>query len=52
MAAYTTYAFFEWTLIILDVGFDAVTAIDFSNFEIVVKDNTSLSKGYVRQLPR
>lgn len=26
--AYTTYAFFEWSLIFWDVGFDAVSAID------------------------
>merc|ERR1712000_386279 len=32
--------------IILDIGFDAITAIDFSSFEIVVKDNSGLSKGY------
>lgn len=43
--AYTTYAFFEWSLIILDIGFDAITALDFSSFEIVVKDNSGLSKG-------
>jgi hypothetical protein len=52
MAAYTTYAFFEWSLIILDVGFDAVTAIDFAAFELVVRDVGGSSKGYVQWLPR
>lgn len=50
--AYTTYAFFEWALIILDVAFDAVTALDFSTFELVVKDVKGLSKGYVQWLPK
>ncbi|KAK3631620.1 Protein cwh43 [Elasticomyces elasticus] len=36
--AYTIYAFFEWALVLLDVGFDAVTAIDFQAFEIVVRE--------------
>ncbi|GJN71482.1 Cwh43p [Purpureocillium lilacinum] len=43
--AYTTYAFFEWALIILDVGFDAVTALDFSTFEVLVRDVKGTSKG-------
>ncbi|KAI0838555.1 Frag1/DRAM/Sfk1 family-domain-containing protein [Hypoxylon sp. FL0890] len=43
--AYTTYAFFEWSLILFDVAFDAVTALDFETFEIVVKDVKGLSKG-------
>ncbi|KAI0475686.1 Frag1/DRAM/Sfk1 family-domain-containing protein [Xylariaceae sp. FL0804] len=43
--AYTTYAFFEWSLILYDVAFDAVTALDFDTFEIVVKDVKGLSKG-------
>ncbi|XXH02108.1 Protein cwh43 [Hypoxylon texense] len=43
--AYTTYAFFEWSLILFDVAFDAVTALDFDTFEIVVKDVKGLSKG-------
>ncbi|KAI1075131.1 Frag1/DRAM/Sfk1 family-domain-containing protein [Whalleya microplaca] len=43
--AYTTYAFFEWSLILFDVGFDAVTALDFESFEIVVRDVKGLSKG-------
>jgi hypothetical protein len=49
--AYTTYAFFEWALIILDVAFDAVTAIDFSTFEVMVRDVKGTSKGYVQWLP-
>ncbi|KAK4157789.1 Frag1/DRAM/Sfk1 family-domain-containing protein [Chaetomidium leptoderma] len=43
--AYTTYAFFEWSLILLDVGFDAVTALDFDTFEVVVRDVKGASKG-------
>jgi hypothetical protein len=50
--AYTTYAFFEWALILFDVGFDAITALDFQSFELVVKDVKGSSKGYVRWLPR
>jgi hypothetical protein len=49
--AYTTYAFFEWALIILDVAFDAVTALDFSTFEVMVRDVRGTSKGYVQWLP-
>jgi hypothetical protein len=45
--AYTTYAFFEWTLILLDVAFDAVTALDFGTFEVVIRDVKGASKGYV-----
>ncbi|KAF3490962.1 calcofluor white hypersensitive protein [Arthroderma uncinatum] len=43
--AYTTYAFFEWALILFDVGFDAVTALDFEGFEITVKDIKGISRG-------
>ncbi|RDW86457.1 putative integral plasma membrane protein [Aspergillus mulundensis] len=43
--AYTKYAFFEWSLILFDVGFDAVTALDFEAFEIVVKDIKGVSRG-------
>ncbi|KAK5105464.1 Protein cwh43 [Lithohypha guttulata] len=43
--AYTIYAFFEWALILFDVGFDAVTVYDFSSFEIVVRDVKGLSRG-------
>ncbi|KAK7422059.1 Protein cwh43 [Neonectria punicea] len=43
--AYTTYAFFEWALILFDVGFDAVTALDFDTFEITVRDVKGTSKG-------
>ena len=50
--AYTTYAFFEWSLILLDVGFDAVTALDFEGFELVVKDVQGASTGYVYWLPK
>ncbi|KOS17806.1 Protein CWH43 [Escovopsis weberi] len=43
--AYTIYAFFEWSLIIFDVAFDAVTALDFDSFEVVIKDVKGVSKG-------
>ncbi|GIC86889.1 putative integral plasma membrane protein [Aspergillus udagawae] len=43
--AYTKYAFFEWSLILFDVGFDAVTALDFEAFEIVVRDVKGVSRG-------
>lgn len=52
LTAYTIYAFFEWSLVLLDVAFDAVTAMDFSSFEIVVKDVKGLSRGYVHWLPK
>lgn len=51
-AAYTIYAFLEWTIVLLDVAFDAVTALDFSTFEIVIKDVKGASKGYVQWLPK
>jgi hypothetical protein len=50
--AYTTYAFFEWALILFDVAFDAVTALDFVAFELVVRDVKGTSKGYVQWLPK
>lgn len=50
--AYTIYAFFEWALILFDVAFDAVTALDFDTFEVVVRDVKGASKGYVQWLPR
>jgi len=50
--AYTIYAFFEWALILFDVGFDAVTALDFESFELVVKDVKGFSRGYVAWLPK
>ncbi|KAI1089270.1 Frag1/DRAM/Sfk1 family-domain-containing protein [Rostrohypoxylon terebratum] len=43
--AYTTYSFFEWSLILFDVAFDAVTALDFEGFEITVRDVKGLAKG-------
>jgi hypothetical protein len=51
LLAYTIYAFFEWSLILLDVGFDAVTALDFDTFEVVIRDVRGASKGYVQWLP-
>ncbi|KJK62785.1 Frag1/DRAM/Sfk1 family protein [Aspergillus parasiticus SU-1] len=46
--AYTKYAFFEWSLILFDVGFDAVTALDFDAFEIVVRDVKGISRGQLK----
>ncbi|KAL9099254.1 MAG: hypothetical protein Q9163_005219 [Psora crenata] len=48
--AYTTYAFFEWALILLDVGFDAVTALDFEGFELVIRDLQGASRGKSQQV--
>ncbi|KAK6360713.1 hypothetical protein TWF730_006841 [Orbilia blumenaviensis] len=43
--AYTIYAFFEWSLILYDVGFDAVTALDFEGFELRLIDTKGFYKG-------
>lgn len=51
-SAYTIYAFFEWALVLFDVAFDAITALDFETFELVIKDNKGISKGYVQWLPK
>ena len=51
LAAYTIYAFFEWALVLLDVGFDAVTMIEFQHFEVVIKDVRGVSRLYVPRLP-
>ncbi|KAL8944802.1 MAG: hypothetical protein Q9216_000224 [Gyalolechia sp. 2 TL-2023] len=48
--AYTIYAFFEWALILFDVGFDAVTALDFEGFELVVRDLKGSSRGNKQQM--
>ena len=50
--AYTIYAFFEWALVLFDVAFDAVTAIDFQSLDIVIRDVAGTSRGYVYRLPR
>lgn len=36
MPAYTIYAFFEWGLVLMDAGFDAVSYLDFDRFEFQV----------------
>lgn len=41
--AYTAYAFFEWSLIILDVLFDAVTVLDFQHLEIQIVDTKGIA---------
>lgn len=50
--AYTIYAFFEWSLVLLDVAFDAVTMVEFQHFEVVIKDVRGLSRVYVPRLPK
>jgi len=50
--AYTTYAFFEWSLVLLDVAFDACTMYDFEGFEIVLRDAKGVTRGYVPWLPK
>lgn len=47
LPAYTTYAFFEWALILFDVAFDAVTALDFDTLEVTVRDVRAVGNGYV-----
>ena len=36
LVAYTTYSFFEWSLVLLDAGFDAISILDFDKFEFQV----------------
>ncbi|OZJ04800.1 hypothetical protein BZG36_01851 [Bifiguratus adelaidae] len=43
--AYTHYAFFEWALILYDVAFDAVTALEFQSFELAVVDVSQSTRG-------
>jgi hypothetical protein len=42
------YAFFEWAVVLFDVAFDAITALDFETFELVIKDINGSTKRYVR----
>lgn len=49
--AYTIYSFFEWSLILTDVGFDAATALDFANIEVIIKDAKGVPGGYVLNPP-
>jgi Frag1/DRAM/Sfk1 family len=51
-SAYTKYAFFEWSLVLLDVAFDACTVYDFESLEIVLKDVNGITRGYVSWLPK
>ncbi|KAL8681276.1 MAG: hypothetical protein Q9186_002587 [Xanthomendoza sp. 1 TL-2023] len=48
--AYTIYAFYEWALILFDVGFDAVTALDFDGFELIIRDVKGSSRGKTQQV--
>ncbi|KAI8339921.1 fgf receptor activating protein [Chlamydoabsidia padenii] len=38
--AYSIYAFFEWSLILYDVGFDAVSLMDFECLDVVIVDRS------------
>ncbi|CAG8702252.1 1805_t:CDS:2, partial [Gigaspora margarita] len=40
---YTYYAFFEWSLILYDVAFDAITSFDFKNFQLAIIDVSGTS---------
>ncbi|KAJ1658542.1 Protein cwh43 [Dispira simplex] len=42
--AYSIYAIFEWTLIILDVAFDAAAVYELSLVDIIVKESASAIK--------
>lgn len=42
--AYTTYAFFEWSLIILDVAYDSATFYDFNALEFRLVDVNGISE--------
>ena len=37
--AYSIYALMEWSLVFLDVGWDATSVLDFAHISIVVLDN-------------
>ncbi|CAG8844634.1 19576_t:CDS:2, partial [Racocetra persica] len=41
--AYTYYSFFEWSLILYDVAFDAITSFDFKNFQLAIIDVSGTS---------
>lgn len=38
--AYSIYAFFEWSLILYDVAFDAVSMMDFECLDVVIADKS------------
>lgn len=44
--AYTIYAFLEWSLVLYDVAFDAVAALDFQTFRLQVVDIKGDRLGY------
>ena len=37
--AYSTYAYFEWSLVLLDIAFDHWSVLDFEKYEIVILKN-------------
>ncbi|CAO3595762.1 unnamed protein product [Absidia cylindrospora] len=38
--AYSIYSFFEWSLILYDVGFDALSMVDFQHLDLVIVDRS------------
>jgi predicted secreted protein len=49
--AYTIYAFFEWGLVLLDAGFDAVSILDFERFEFQIVEKGLKDEGSVESRP-
>nr|XP_019001310.1 calcofluor white hypersensitive protein [Kwoniella mangroviensis CBS 8507]OCF64771.1 calcofluor white hypersensitive protein [Kwoniella mangroviensis CBS 8507] len=41
--AYTYYSMFEWSLVVWDVGFDALAVLELSHLQIAIVDTTSSS---------
>jgi hypothetical protein len=55
LAAYSVYALFEWSLILLDVAFDSVAVLDLKRLELRVVDlgeGAATSKWAARPYPR
>lgn len=44
--AYSIYAYFEWSLIILDISFDALSYSEFKNLVITISDEDSDGKSF------
>ncbi|ANB13481.1 Cwh43p [Sugiyamaella lignohabitans] len=42
--AYTIYAFFEWSLIVFDLAFDSISAVDFGSLEIQIVDTKGITR--------
>lgn len=51
--AYSIYAYFEWSLILLDVGFDAWSIVDLASIDIgIFADGFALSLALVKEEPK